>query len=100
MKTSYTPKEILLSAALIISVMFLSIAFVSGKRNDCMQALKAALRDPSSLEIDRGGIEESGKRVSIDYRARNGFGGMNSNTFYCEFDEKGELIDLDFSDWE
>jgi len=54
----------------------------------CKRALKDRLRDPSSLKIPWGGIVAGGDVVRISYRARNGFGGMNSSTFYCEFDGK------------
>jgi hypothetical protein len=46
--------------------------------------LKDQLRDPSSLEIIRqevvGGTESDGVGVMIQYRAKNGFGGMNVET--------------------
>lgn len=92
MKLSFTLKDIALYAGIIIPITLISITIVSGKREACRQELKEMLRDPSSLEIDWGGIEQIGDRVFIDYRARNGFGGMVSNTFSCKFDEKGNII--------
>ena len=41
------------------------------------QALKAAARDPDSLVIENAVARSDGKAVCINYRARNGFGGMN-----------------------
>uniref|UniRef100_A0A6M3JPI8 Uncharacterized protein n=1 Tax=viral metagenome TaxID=1070528 RepID=A0A6M3JPI8_9ZZZZ len=48
-------------------------------RMDARDALKARLRDPGSLQI----IDErsSGNTVRIRYRAKNGFGGYNEETF-------------------
>ena len=49
------------------------------QRMDARDALKARLRDPGSLQI----IDErsSGNTVRIRYRAKNGFGGYNEETF-------------------
>ncbi|QCI93375.1 zinc ribbon domain-containing protein [Novosphingobium sp. EMRT-2] len=41
------------------------------------KAVKAALRDPDSLVVERIGTDDAGSLVCIEYRARNGFGGMN-----------------------
>ena len=57
----------------------------SWQKIKCKRALKSSLRDPGSLKIPWGGIVAGGDVVRIDYRARNGFGGMNSSRFYCEF---------------
>ena len=55
------------------------------QRVACKQALKARLRDPRSLDIPWGGIVAGDDVVKISYRAKNGFGGVNSSDFYCEF---------------
>ena len=52
----------------------------------CKQALRSSLRDPRSLDIPWGGIVSGNDVVRIDYRAKNGFGGINSSQFYCEFE--------------
>lgn len=56
--------------------------------NSCQAELASILRDPESLEVEnveteRGEDEPHGWVVSGDYRARNGFGGMNSDFFTC-----------------
>lgn len=52
-------------------------------------ALKASLRDPASLVIEKGRVSDDGSVVCIDYRARNGFGGMNRE--YVAFDKRGAM---------
>lgn len=41
------------------------------------RALKASLRDPDSVRWDSVLVNEDGTVACIEYRARNGFGGMN-----------------------
>ena len=86
----------LILAALAISPIVLldnsypagAAASVAHQRVACKQALRARLRDPRSLEIPWGGVVAGGDVVKISYRAKNGFGGVNSSTFYCEFSGK------------
>ena len=49
----------------------------NARRNACIAELRDSLRDPWSLKIHRS----SGR--SIDYSAKNGFGGYVRNTHYC-----------------
>lgn len=42
-----------------------------------VQALKSAARDPDSLKIDSLRVSDDAKIACSEYRARNGFGGMN-----------------------
>ena len=44
---------------------------------DAGQAIKNSMRDPDSLVIEQALISEDGKNVCVQYRAKNGFGGMN-----------------------
>jgi hypothetical protein len=44
------------------------------------QRLKENLRDPSSLEVISSEVDAD-KNVTIQYRAKNGFGGMSTETF-------------------
>lgn len=39
--------------------------------------LKESMRDPGSFEVDGVGMNPATKYICIQYRARNGFGGMN-----------------------
>lgn len=60
----------------------------------CRAELAGALRDPSSLTIEDMSIEQGENEphgwVAIGtYRARNGFGGMNSDVFMCTADADG-----------
>ena len=41
------------------------------------QALKKAARDPDSLKIETVRVSEDAAAICVEYRARNGFGGMN-----------------------
>ncbi|MDB5582921.1 MAG: zinc ribbon protein [Bradyrhizobium sp.] len=41
------------------------------------QAIKAAVRNPDSLVIEQGLVSDDAKLVCVEYRAQNGFGGMN-----------------------
>jgi hypothetical protein len=45
---------------------------------DAAKAIKAAMRDPDSLKWESIGVNEDGTVACLKYRARNGFGGMNS----------------------
>jgi hypothetical protein len=44
------------------------------------QRLKENLKDPASLEVISSEVDKD-KNVTIRYRARNGFGGMSTETF-------------------
>lgn len=87
--------NLFLAATLALVTTLPAEAGVTSKRGTCRRALKAVLRDPDSLKIPLGGITERGNLVTIQYRARNGFGGMNSSTFYCEYDKNDNLIDVE-----
>lgn len=41
------------------------------------KTIRDAMRDPDSLKFDRLLVNENGTVVCAEYRARNGFGGMN-----------------------
>lgn len=41
------------------------------------KSIKGAMRDPDSLKFDSMRVSEDGKTVCAEYRAKNGFGGMN-----------------------
>lgn len=41
------------------------------------ETLKKAVRDPDSLKFDSVRISDDAKVACVEYRARNGFGGMN-----------------------
>jgi hypothetical protein len=43
--------------------------------------LMASLRNPASLELDDVRASKNGDLVCIEYRAQNGFGGMNQEFF-------------------
>ena len=51
-------------------------------QNNCIAELTAKLRDPDSLTVESisGG---SVGAITVYFRARNGFGGMNSDTYTC-----------------
>ena len=66
-------------------------AFIS-QRASCKNALKAQLKNRSSLKIPFGGIVEGNDVVRIDYSATNGFGARIDDQFYCEFDGKTLLL--------
>ena len=75
-------------AAVLVALSFTSapaLASEGHRRITCKQALRSSLRDPRSLDIPWGGIVSGNDVVRIDYRAKNGFGGINSAQFYCEF---------------
>jgi hypothetical protein len=60
-----------------------------GSNASLVDQVKKQLRDPDSFEHDETRItpEEKGKHiVSMRYRARNGFGGMNVATAVAEID--------------
>ncbi len=40
------------------------------------KAIKASVNDPDSLAIDKGLADDKGDLVCVEFRARNGFGGM------------------------
>jgi phage terminase large subunit GpA-like protein len=42
-----------------------------------VEELKTAMRDPSSLAVESIRLNDDSTLVCIEYRARNGFGGMN-----------------------
>lgn len=42
-----------------------------------MNALKSSLRDPDSMKLDAVRVSDDRQIVCIEYRARNGFGGVN-----------------------
>ncbi len=41
-----------------------------------MQQLKKSAREPESMVFERADTDDSGKLVCVEYRGRNGFGGM------------------------
>lgn len=43
-------------------------------------AIKSALKNPSSAQWHRVLVNDTGNVVCVDYSAQNGFGGMNRNT--------------------
>jgi hypothetical protein len=60
----------------------------------CEAELESQLRDPESLEIEdveilQGSNEPHGWAMTGGYRARNGFGGMNSDFFFCSTNADG-----------
>lgn len=63
----------------------------SGENASASDAIRATLRDPDSLKIVStriSPVNAKGKHlVFIDYRARNGFGGMNSGKAVAEVDQ-------------
>ena len=78
------------TAAACLSLLLIvepSEAFIS-QRASCKNALKAQLKNRSSLKIPFGGIVEGNDVVRIDYSATNGFGARIDGRFYCEFDGK------------
>lgn len=52
------------------------------------RALHASVRDPDSLVIEDGRVNDDATMVCINYRARNGFGGMNRESI--AFDGAGK----------
>jgi len=59
-------------------------------RGNCDAAVKAILRDPTSYErIDAQIVDMKageGWVARMDFRSRNGFGGLSEGTAYCVFD--------------
>lgn len=66
----------------------------------CKAALVEMMRDPDSVTFENlegpEPLEEPSEGWSIvgEYRARNGFGGMNSDVFFCTTDETGNIDEL------
>lgn len=56
------------------------------------KSIKQSLRDPSSLEFERVAITENND-ICYDYRAKNGFGGMNKE--YAVLTNKGNFYHND-----
>ena len=48
----------------------------------CVQNLRYNLRDPDSLVVESVRGSEIGA-ITVIYRARNGFGGMNRDSYTC-----------------
>jgi len=58
-------------------------------RSGCRRTLKQALRDPESLQGDEYVVIEAAPdkwKAKIQFRSRNGFGGMNAGVAVCSFD--------------
>ena len=58
-------------------------------RSWCERTLKKALRDPDSLQGDEYTIIEASPEkwtAKIQFRSRNGFGGMSAGVAVCGFD--------------
>ena len=58
-------------------------------RSGCERTLKKALRDPDSLQGDDYTIIEASPEkwtAKIQFRSRNGFGGLNDGVAVCSFD--------------
>lgn len=47
---------------------------------DATKAIRAAMRDPASTTFEYVGVNQSGTAACIEYRSRNGFGGMNKES--------------------
>jgi hypothetical protein len=65
------------------------------RRDKAEAVLKASLRDPGSYELigtSTSELNNGGKRLVIDYRAKNGFGGYGTDAKRFEFDANGSLI--------
>lgn len=52
------------------------------------RALHASMRDPDSLVIDDGRVNDDATLVCVEYRARNGFNGMNRE--FIAYDGNGK----------
>lgn len=70
----------------------------------CTERLASMMRDPDSLEVTiEGGaasiepLEEphEGWGLVGEYRARNGFGGTNSDIFFCTTTKSGYIDELE-----
>jgi hypothetical protein len=62
-----------------------------GRHRDFAQQVENALRDPDSFEIVEtrtGPLEDGRHAISMTFRARNGFGGMNVETAFGSFDHE------------
>ena len=58
-------------------------------RSGCRRTLKQLLRDPESLEGDQYIVTEASPSkwtAQIQFRSRNGFGGLNAMQAVCSFD--------------
>jgi hypothetical protein len=56
--------------------------------------IQSRLRDPKSFQVIDSivyKLEDGGKRVVINYRAKNGFGGYNTSSATIEFDAQGNM---------
>lgn len=66
----------------------------------CTVALADTLRDPESLElVDEPEVSpldppHEGWGIVGEYRARNGFGGMNSDLWFCTTDADGAVVEV------
>lgn len=60
-----------------------------------MQSIKAAMRNPSSVQWKAVRANDNGSVVCVEYRAQNGFGGMNVE--YAAYTGKG--ISTKPKDW-
>ena len=57
---------------------------------DLRQRIRRDLRDPSSFQHVR--TEQSGRRLQIEYRAANGYGGLNAGSASATLDENCRLM--------
>ena len=66
-------------------------------RSGCRRTLKQLLRDPESLQGDQYIVTEAspGKwTAQIQFRSRNGFGGLNSMQAVCSFDGSNYQVQI------
>lgn len=87
-------KTLAAALAVIAALPLPVLADEAHQRVYCKRALRQALRDPDSLKIPWGGITVfKNGFVRIEYRAKNGFGGMTPGNFYCKFNGR-KLINV------
>ena len=66
-------------------------------RSGCRRTLKQLLRDPESLQGDQYIVTEATPvkwTAKIQFRSRNGFGGLNAGQADCSFDGKNYQVQI------
>jgi RNA polymerase subunit RPABC4/transcription elongation factor Spt4 len=69
---------------------------MDGSHRELTRKIKAALRDPNSYEHIETKYKDNGDNLTIvtSYRAKNGFGGMNSEMVVARASIDGKVIEI------